>query len=98
MPRRPANAVSRILERMVLEVLLIEPDAGAPSNEPFPVGRDEVRQSTAEPEVTVQPEAAAHRVDHALAAITELHPLESECRGIRWRVVRLVRRGEPVAH
>lgn len=85
MPGIAAHAIARIPERVVLQPLLGEPDARAPGEEPRPVRRDEMREPATEPEMPVQPESAAHRVDHAIATTRELAPFEEEGRGVARR-------------
>ena len=85
MPSIATHRVSRILERMELQSVVRHPDAASPREEALLVTRDQVREPMSLPEVPVQPELAAHRVDHSSAAVGELFPFEHESRRILWR-------------
>lgn len=61
---------------MVLQPLSRNADAMSPVEQACAVGGDEVRHSPTQPDVTMQPESAVHCVDHAVAALRELHPVE----------------------
>ncbi len=86
MPCVATDAIARILQWMELEPRRRQPDALPPSDEPLAIDRDEVRHAPTEPDMSMQPEAAAHRVDHAGATLPELLPFEEERSGVlRWR-------------
>lgn len=98
MPCVTPNAVAGILERMVLQVRVGETHAASPHEQPLAVGGNEVGEATTEPQVPVEPESAAHRVDHALAPITELLPVEHQRRGVLRRRDLRARRHRRPAH
>ncbi len=85
MPRLAPEAIAGILERMVLEPLGRQPDTVPPREQTRAVARDEVREPAAEPDVTVEPQSAAHRMDHPLAATPELAPVEQQRRRVARR-------------
>jgi hypothetical protein len=72
MPRRPTQASPRIFERLVLEARLRDADHGAIPQERRPIRRHQMRHLTAFPHMTVQPEAAVHRVNHPFPSGAEL--------------------------
>lgn len=71
MPRVAPDAGARILQRLVLESGRIEADRVAVRQEEGAIGRDEVGERAAQPDVAVQPEAAVDREDHPVAAAGE---------------------------
>ena len=86
MPRLASDAVARILERVMLQTTTGDTDASPPREQTLQVARHEVRERFAVPEVSMEPEAAAHGVDHPFAAVAELDPIGLERRTIlRWR-------------
>jgi hypothetical protein len=67
-PRIPAYARSRILQRLELETGLPEPDCRAESEQSLTIGRHEVCHLAPFPDMAVQPQTAIHRVNHPGAA------------------------------
>lgn len=68
MPGIPSFAGAWILERLELQPLWRKTGVAAVSEQSLSIGRDEVRHWAALPGVSVQPEPAAHGVDHSFAA------------------------------
>ena len=77
MPRIATHACARILEWLELQTRLRDARGRSPCHEARTVGGDEVRHGPAFPDVSVQPEAAIHGVDHSVAARVELAVLEA---------------------
>lgn len=75
MPGFATFVATWVLERMVLQALGWDADARAPRQQSLTVRGDEVGHRAAHPDVAVQPEAAVHRVNHAVATLRKLHPL-----------------------
>lgn len=98
MPRIPSDRVARILEGMELQAILRKTNASAPLEQTVAIGGDEMGEASAEPEVAVQPEAAAHRVDHPLTSVVELLPAQEQRRGILRRRDLRTRRVRRVGH
>lgn len=71
MPRCASHSGSRILEWFVLETRLGNSDATAVLEQTFAIRRYQVRHRTPLPDVTVQPEAAVHGVDHPFTSRAE---------------------------
>ena len=88
MPRIATHTVARVLQGMILQSLFRQSNATTPDEQALAIRRHQMRESAAQPEVSVQPKTAAHGVDHARAAVGELDPFEHERRGIRWRLAR----------
>ena len=74
MPCVAAFAGAWVLEGFVLESPLGEPNVGSVGEELLLVRRDEMRHRAPLPEMTVQPQATVHRVQHSLAPVRELAP------------------------
>jgi hypothetical protein len=71
-PGVTADAGAWVLERLVLQASGGEPHGAPVLEEELAVRGNEMRHPLAPPDVTVQPEAAVHRVDHSLSAPLEL--------------------------
>lgn len=97
MPRVTPDVIARILERMILQPVRRNTDARTPGEQPVAIGRDEVREPPPLPEMSMKPEAATHRMDHALSSVAELEPIELE-RGRILRGRQGARREGRVAH
>lgn len=89
MPRLASDAVARILQWVVLQLAIGDANASSPRKQSFPVARHEVRERLAVPDVSMEPEATAHCVDHPFATIAELDPFglkrRTVFRGRDWR-------------
>ena len=72
MPGDALFARTRILQWLELEALVRQSDPAAVVEQSVPVGGDQVRHATAEPDVAMKPETAIHRMDHPVAATGEL--------------------------
>lgn len=83
---------------MILQSLVGETDAAPPLQKSRPIGRDNVGEATPKPQVPMQPESPAHRVDHTGAAVTELKPVAQQRHLILGRRERQVRRSRRVRH
>lgn len=92
MPGLAPDAVAGILQRVMLQSGLGDADATPPGEQAFPVARHEVRESLAEPEMSVEPETAAHGVNHPVATIAELDPFGLQRHEVQWRRDRRDRR------
>lgn len=76
---------ARILEGMMLQASRGNADTLPPNEQSLAVRRHKVRHRPSEPHVPMQPQAAVHRMHHAVAAARELDPLEHQGRGISRR-------------
>lgn len=72
MPRVPAQTAARILERLELEASEGETNGAAVVHQALSIGGDQVRHGATLPYVSVQPQAAFHRVDHPFPPQCEL--------------------------
>ena len=72
MPCVSPQARSRIFQRLELQPVGRNADGAAVRQQERSIGRDEVCEFAAFPLMTVQPQAAVHRVDHSIAAFGEL--------------------------
>jgi hypothetical protein len=72
MPRVASDARARILQRLELKPTRRETDARSIGEQALSVRRHEVSHRTPFPDVTVEPEAAVHGMDHPLATQREL--------------------------
>ena len=72
MPRVPTYAGTRILQWLELESLCWDANASTIGEESRPVRGDQMGHWSTFPDVTVQPEATIHRVNHPLPASLEL--------------------------
>lgn len=85
MPSVAPDAVARILEWSELQPVLREPHTPPPREQALAIGGDEMRETTSEPKMPMEPDPTVHCVDHADATIAELLPLEQEGRRVlRW--------------
>jgi hypothetical protein len=71
-PRFAALLGARVLEGLVLQPLLREPQRIAVGHQTRAVGAHQVHQRLALPHVAMQPETAVHRVNHSVATLLEL--------------------------
>jgi len=67
-PRIFSLAGTRIFERLELEPLQGKPDLATVGKQQLSIGRDEMGHPPSLPNVTVQPKATGHRVDHSFPA------------------------------
>jgi hypothetical protein len=72
MPRVTSSTSSWVLEQLVLEMGDWQANGAAVIDQTLTVGGDEVSHRTALPDVTVEPQAAFHRVDHSFTSKREL--------------------------
>lgn len=72
MPRVPTHAGAWIFERLELEAIEGETKGAAVVHQALSTGGDQVRHRATSPYVSVQPQAAFHRVDHPLPPQCEL--------------------------
>ena len=68
---------SRVLERFVLQTLRREAYVLTVREEALPIGGHQMRHHAATPDMTVKPQSAFHRVDHALASVQEFGGTEN---------------------
>ena len=68
MPGIFSFAGTRIFEGLELEPLQGKPDLATVGKQQLSIGRDEMGHLPSLPNVTVQPEAAGHGVDHSFPA------------------------------
>ena len=76
MPSLSTGRIAWVFERMILQSIRRQAHARAPREQPRPVRGDEMGEASAEPEMSMQPETAVHRVDHPIASRAELLPVE----------------------
>lgn len=76
MPRIAPNFIARIAKGLVLEAIGIETDRAPVRDKRFAIARNEMRHWPSHPDVSVQPQAAGHRVCHPCSAVFELTPLD----------------------
>jgi len=67
-PRGATDSGARIFERLELEPLQGKPDLATVGKQQLSIGRDEMGHPPSLPNVTVQPKATGHRVDHSFPA------------------------------
>lgn len=71
MPGWAPFAGARILQRLPLQAFLGEAQAATIGNEPVAIRGHDVGHWSAKPDMTMEPEAAVHRVHHAVAPAGE---------------------------
>ena len=87
MPRLASGSRARILERFVLKPFGRKSGVSTVREQQIAVGGNEVRHLASLPDVSMEPEAAIHGVDHSLAPRSEF---AKEAVGVRRRNERLV--------
>ncbi|HKS07611.1 MAG TPA: hypothetical protein VJR92_15010 [Gemmatimonadaceae bacterium] len=74
MPRIASLARKWILERLELQARFGKSNATPILEQQFTIAGDQVRHRSAVPDVSMHPQTAGHRVDHAIAPPRELTP------------------------
>ena len=92
MPCLAPDTVAGILQWVMLQSIVGDPHAASPREQPLTVARHEMREPLAEPEMSMEPKATTHGVDHPFATIAELEPIALQCLDILRRSDRRERR------